>query len=67
MAVRRPVDVASEFHKTPDWLRLLERQGIIPAARRDYQGWRYYEDSDVEEIRRIVLERGRRRAEAAIR
>jgi DNA-binding transcriptional MerR regulator len=51
----RPVDVAREFHRTSDWLRYLEREGVIPQARRDFRGFRYYEPADVEAIRRIVL------------
>jgi len=53
----RPVDVARFFGRSPDWLKMLERAGVIPRARRDFSGHRYYEPSDVDEITRIIRER----------
>ncbi len=55
----RPVDVAREFNRSADWLRGLEREGIIPQAPRDFAGRRIYSEADLETIRRILLERQR--------
>lgn len=50
----RPVDVARRFHRSPDWLKLLERRGIIPPAARDFAGRRYYLPDDIETIRHAL-------------
>jgi DNA-binding transcriptional MerR regulator len=55
----RPVDVAREFQRSSDWLRNLERNGVIPVARRDIAGHRFYTDADVQRIREIVSTRYR--------
>jgi DNA-binding transcriptional MerR regulator len=54
----RPVDVARQFYRSPDWLKKLELQGIIPPAPRDFANRRYYTPGDVEQIR-TILERRR--------
>ncbi|HEY3195571.1 MAG TPA: hypothetical protein VGK42_10090 [Candidatus Dormibacteraeota bacterium] len=54
----RPIDLGREFGRSASWPRWLERQGIIPPARRDFSGFRYWTAEDVEEIRR-TLERRR--------
>jgi DNA-binding transcriptional MerR regulator len=55
----RPVDVARTFHRSADWLKKLEAQGIIPPAPRDFSGRRIYTAEDVQRIGDI-LERRRR-------
>jgi len=57
MGRRGPAQVARLFGRSPDWLKMLERLGVIPPARRDFSGYRYYLPGDVEEIRRIVQDR----------
>jgi DNA-binding transcriptional MerR regulator len=45
------------------WLRVAERLGTTPRARRDAQGWRVYTAADVERLRRLgVGERKKRLA-----
>ncbi len=53
----RPCEVGRLFGRSPDWLKMLERAGVIPKARRDFSGYRFYLPADVEEIRRIVEQR----------
>ena len=58
---RRAGEVArQEFGgRTGDWLRKLERAGIIPEAPRDFSGYRVYTPEYVEHIRQIILNRRR--------
>jgi len=43
------------------WLRIGERLGALPLARRTQNGWRYYTIEDIERLRRLgVGERKRR-------
>jgi len=45
------------------WLRIGERLGALPLARRDDNGWRYYTCEDIDRLRRLgVGERKRRLA-----
>lgn len=60
-----PVDVAREFHRSPDWLRALEREGVIPPAPRDFSGRRIYRPEDVERIREILEARAAKAGRAA--
>jgi len=53
----RPVDVAREFQRSSDRLRHLARAGVLPPARRDFAGHRFYTNADVERIREIVTRR----------
>jgi DNA-binding transcriptional MerR regulator len=46
------------------WLRIGERLGALPLARRSQRGWRYYTSEDIERLRRLgVGERKRCLAE----
>lgn len=46
--------VARELHVSPQYLRMLEWQGRIPPARRDYNG-RVYSESDVTLLRSMGI------------
>jgi hypothetical protein len=54
----RPIDLGREFDRSASWPRWAEKRGIIPLARRDFSGFRYWTAEDVEQIRR-TLERRR--------
>jgi hypothetical protein len=60
----RPIDLGRQFHRSAAWPKWLERQGIIPPAKRDFSGHRYYTHTDVEQIR-CILEQRRQRTSAA--
>jgi DNA-binding transcriptional MerR regulator len=54
-------ETAEALSVTPSWLRIAERLGAIPRARRSENGWRYYTPEDVNRLRRLgVGERKRR-------
>ncbi len=59
MRERRCGEVAKLFGRTPNWLRDLEKRGIIPPAPRDFAGYRQYSLEDIETIRKIVTSRRR--------
>ena len=50
----RTGEVAKLGSRHPATLRIYERLGVIPRARRDPSGWRTYSEEDVETIRRIL-------------
>ena len=50
----RTGQVAKALGCHPDTIRNYEKRGLIPAARRDFLGWRTYSEGDVETIRRIL-------------
>jgi DNA-binding transcriptional MerR regulator len=47
-------DAANLVNRSPATLRRYERAGIIPPARRDRSGHRWYTHEDVERIHRII-------------
>ncbi|MFI5342025.1 MAG: MerR family transcriptional regulator [Candidatus Methylomirabilales bacterium] len=52
----RPSQVAAEFNRSAEWLKHLERRGIIPKAQRDpLNGRRIYTREDIEAIRAALL------------
>jgi DNA-binding transcriptional MerR regulator len=54
-------ECAGRLQVTPSWLRFGERLGLLPEARRDHNGWRYYTAEDIDRLRRLgVGERKRR-------
>jgi DNA-binding transcriptional MerR regulator len=55
---------ARRFNRSASWLKLLESQGIIPPAPRDFSGRRVYSESDVEKIRTILERRAQERSAA---
>ncbi len=42
---------------SPDWLKRLERAGVVPPARRDLNGHRRYDEEDLERLRELLLQR----------
>jgi DNA-binding transcriptional MerR regulator len=58
-------EAAEELGVTTGYLRLGERLGALPRARRTPGGWRFYTPEDIERLRQIgVGERKRRLAGA---
>jgi DNA-binding transcriptional MerR regulator len=53
----RPVDVGREFNRSAAWVKLLERQGLIPPAPRDFSGRRFYTPQDLDIIREALQRR----------
>jgi len=49
-------ELAKELDRTPLTIKKWEKSGLIPKARRDSRGWRYYTEEDVNEIKRILEE-----------
>jgi DNA-binding transcriptional MerR regulator len=55
---------AAALGVSTNWMRLGERCGTLPRARRNSSGWRYYTAEDIERLHRLgVGERKRRLAE----
>ena len=54
---------AEELGVTPSWLRLGERLGALPLARRTPAGGRYYTVEDLERLRRFGVGERKRRLE----
>lgn len=50
----RIAQVAKRVERSIDTLRRYEADGTIPTAKRDFQGWRYYDEADIEEILSII-------------
>lgn len=58
----RPIDVARQFGRSAEWLKNLERRGIIPKAQRDpLNGRRVYPIEAVDQIRATLLVREKQR------
>jgi hypothetical protein len=49
--------LAKELDRHAITVKRWEEEGLIPKARRDSRGWRYYTEAEVREIKRIVEER----------
>ena len=56
---------AVELNVTSAWLRLGERLGALPLARRNQSGWRYYTAEDIERLRRLGVGEQKRRLEVS--
>ena len=48
-------EACKRLEVSTSWLRLMEHQGKIPAAKRDVNGDRRYSEADLEMIRRRLL------------
>jgi DNA-binding transcriptional MerR regulator len=51
----RVIDASRQLGVSADWLRRLERKGIIPRPPRDRNGYRRYTPELVNEIRSILF------------
>jgi DNA-binding transcriptional MerR regulator len=60
-------EAANELGVTPSWLRIGERLGALPLARRTPSGWRYYTAEDLERLRRLGVGRRKRQLEERAR
>jgi DNA-binding transcriptional MerR regulator len=50
-------EAARELGISAEWLRVGERRGFFPPARRDRNGHRYYTEEDLEHLRRRPSQR----------
>jgi DNA-binding transcriptional MerR regulator len=46
------------------WLRIGERLGSLPLARRNHAGWRFYTSEDLDRLRRLGVGERKRRLES---
>jgi len=53
----RVTEVARELKCSAAWLKVLERQGVIPPAPRDRNGHRRYSADDIDRLRLILFPR----------
>jgi DNA-binding transcriptional MerR regulator len=44
-------EAARELALSAEWLREGEKRGVLPLARRDRNGYRYYTQADIERLR----------------
>jgi DNA-binding transcriptional MerR regulator len=44
-------EAARELGLSAEWLRKGEKRGVLPPARRDRNGYRYYTPEDIERLR----------------
>ena len=49
-------ELARELDRSTLTIKKWEESGLIPKARRDSRGWRYYTEEEVREIKRILRE-----------
>jgi len=49
-------ELAEAVDRSPLTIKRWEASGLIPKAKRDSRGWRYYTEGDIKEIIRIVKE-----------
>ena len=49
-------ELAKELDRSTLTIKKWEENGLIPKARRDSRGWRYYTEDDINEIKRILSE-----------
>ena len=63
MEIRQPIyrisEAARKLSLSAEWLREGEKRGVLPLARRDRNGHRYYTHADIEHLQnRKLWERG---------
>ncbi len=51
----RIAEAAKRVERSIDTLKRYEAEGLIPAPRRDFLGWRVYNEADIEQILSIIL------------
>ncbi len=54
-------EAAEQLDVSVGWLRIGERLGALPLARRNEAGWRYYTAEDIKRLRRLGV--GQRKKE----
>jgi DNA-binding transcriptional MerR regulator len=54
-------EAAEALSVSVSWMRLGERCGALPRARRTPSGWRYYTPQDINRLRRLGVGERRRR------
>ena len=50
-------ELAKELDRSILTVKKWEGNGLIPKAKRDSRGWRYYTEDDLSRIKRLVRER----------
>ncbi|MBD3183765.1 MerR family transcriptional regulator [Candidatus Poribacteria bacterium] len=51
-------ELAKELDRSTLTIKKWESKGIIPEAKRDSRGWRYYTQEDVNEIKKMLEAKG---------
>jgi len=54
--IYRIIDLARELDRRPLTIKRWESAGLIPKAKRDTRGWRYYTRDDIENLVEMVKE-----------
>lgn len=52
-------EAAKELGVSETFLRRGEKEGRIPEARRDWNGWRVYTEEDIAKLRELLIPRKR--------
>ncbi len=58
-------EAASMLGVSVGWMRLGEKTGALPCARRNAVGWRYYTHQDLERLRKLGVGERKRQLESA--
>jgi DNA-binding transcriptional MerR regulator len=48
-------EVARELKCSVEWLRDAEKLGKMPPAKQDIEGWQFYDEEDIEELKRRLF------------
>jgi DNA-binding transcriptional MerR regulator len=56
-------EAAEALSVSVSWMRLGERCGVLPRARRTPNGWRYYTKKDIERLQRLGVGEHKQRLE----
>ena len=54
---KRVSEVARELCVSERWLRVGEKKGKLPIARRDMNGWRVYTKEDIKKLKELLIPR----------
>jgi len=50
-------EVCTKFDVTKNTLFKWEKEGKIRKVEKDWRGWRVYSDKNIEDVRRVILEK----------
>ena len=50
----RILELADKLSVSKDTIRRWEKDGLVPAAKRDHLGWRYFDDQDVAAYQKVL-------------